>query len=115
MSTHDAEIFATVLVGLFAWCALYARVLATHPQWYLPNNKTWVTVLLGIIWILIALGVLVYAGLFPLDALGIVILCCCAAGAPIVIWQYMQRTNHRAILKATEPRKTEEHGNGTDR
>ncbi len=110
MSASDVQILVIVLVGLFAWCALYARVLALHPQWYLPNNKTWVTVLFGFLWILIALAILVSYGIFGLADFGIVILCCSAAGAPIVIWQYIQDARQRATLHATQNNRRGEDG-----
>lgn len=114
MSASDVRSLVLVLIGLFAWCALYARILATHPHWYLPNNKTWVTVLLGFVWILVALGILVYLGLFDLADLGIVILCCSAAGAPIIVWQYIQDARHRATLRASRNNSRRGNGDGAE-
>lgn len=107
MTAYDVRSLIAVLIGLFVWCALYARVLALPAihGWYAKNNKTWVVVVVGWIWILIALGVLVVLDVFDGRDLGIVILCCAAAGAPIIIWQYLQDSRHRAIYDATQRRK----------
>lgn len=110
MTNREAGIFVAVLVGLFAWCLLYARVLATHPHWYIPNNKTWVTVVVGVIWILIALGILARCGLLSARDWGIVTLCHCAGGAAMIIWQYLQDTKQKATLEATEPKENNRDG-----
>jgi hypothetical protein len=104
MSADDGLIFALDMIGLAAWCFGYALLINTRriSRWILRNNKTWLLVVFGIIWVLIALRVLVEFGLFGAFEWGFTVLAFGFGGLPMIIVELIKDGRHRAAYDATE-------------
>lgn len=81
----------SILAALFAASTLYALILniPAVQEWYIPD-RTWVTVVIGNSFILLAMAGLWATGEISLSALLIFGGGNIAAGTPIVIWQLYQ-------------------------
>lgn len=101
----NTSLIVAILAASAALSALYAEILRRRPQWYRYNGRTWVTVVLGGIFILATLAVCWAFGLITLDAIGLVILVTSAWGAPIIVWQLSQSSAERAIYESRARRK----------
>ena len=92
-----------VCAVLFLVCVAYAIVLDKHPHWYLPRNRTWITVVIGNTFIVVAQAALLTWGVAI--GIGTIIATNGAAGAPISIWQLVRGAANSAEQRARKRSK----------
>lgn len=96
--TPDGLKLILVLAVLFIVCTIYAIVLDRHPHWYLPRNRTWITVVIGNSFIVLAQVALYWWGITLTPS--IIFLTNATAGAPIIVWQLVRGAANGAEARA---------------
>jgi hypothetical protein len=96
----DHPLVLRTLLALFGWCILYAVFLNWKPiyTFYTSKKLTFLTVVVGNVWILAALWYLESHGV-PLSA-RLVFYTFVAAGLPIIFWQLLQIAHEKGMLRS---------------